>query len=502
MLNVELVERSIRESVVPRTADQLTSARWFGDKGKTITSIAAIDSTIMPLAEGWLALTVVGCSFADQSADAWYFVPYAIVDEATPSARPLTTVTNEGSNHAVVDAFTLHSFAEWLIEQHAEERAIPSARGWFAWTRFAGASGCLTRAREDPPRLSTVEQSNTGIAYGESVFLKVFRRLRSGIQPDEELGRFLAEQTDFRHFPAPLAAMSYVGEGGRSYSVSLAQRFVPNRGDGWSVTLESLAALAGSKLDPGHADELLAARSAAMSRLGQRTGELHLALASSTNDPAFVSARMSASEILEWEERVRRSLLAADAILRQRRGGLAPATKDLIDRFHDRVPDLMEQIEAVRLLKGSANIRVHGDYHLGQVIETADDDWAILDFEGEPARSIEQRRAKTTVLKDLAGMTRSFSYARGAALRAIADGDLPPTTVQRLGAWEMAARHAFLTAYKATVRAAPVRLVPDAPDEFDATLRALELEKALYEIDYEVNNRPTWLDLPIQSLLQ
>jgi len=144
---------------------------------------------------------------------------------------------------------------------------------------------------------------------------------------------------------------------------------------------------------------------------------------------------------------------------------------------------------------------VHGDFHLGQVIRTIENDWSLLDFEGEPARTIDERRAKASVLKDLAGMTRSFSYARGAALKSISPNQMTEEIEQDLATWEANAREAFLSAYRSIVRSAAARLVPTEISAFDAVLLAWEIDKALYEIAYELNNRPTWLDLPLQSLL-
>ncbi|MDQ3779413.1 MAG: hypothetical protein M3354_02530, partial [Chloroflexota bacterium] len=489
------------ELVVPGSAAHLMRTRWFGEKGKAIASIGTVDFAIVRLGDDWLALTIVAVSFEDQSDDAWYFVPFAIVAETVPAVSSLLTLPTADGDRRVVDAFALPSFAAWLLGQQVYDYDLPTSRGRFHWNRIADPNDTLRAALCASPRLGSAEQSNTAIVFGERVFLKVFRRLRPGVQPDEEIGRFLAEKTGYRHFPDPLGVMTYIPANGPSYSISLAQRFVPNYGDGWAVTLRSLAGMVARDQNRSECQELLSSQARLMAQLGTRTGEFHLALASGVADPMFQPAFIAAGELDVWDERVRKSVHTTLAALVARRDELSPPVGALIDRFEDQAGELATRISAIRHLEGLAKIRVHGDFHLGQVIRTTDNDWSLLDFEGEPARTIEERRAKTSVLKDLAGMTRSFSYARGAALKSISPDQVTVAISDDLVAWETNAREAFLAAYLSTVRPASVRLVPTEIVAFDAVVRAWEIDKALYEIAYELNNRPTWLDLPLQSLV-
>jgi len=500
-LDAATAERLIRELVVPGSASHLMRARWFGDKGRAIAAIGTVDLAIVQRGDDWLALTVVAVSFADRSGDAWYFVPYAIVAEPGETISSLLTLSTAEGVHSVVDALALPSFATWLLEQQARDHALPASRGRFHWNRFTDPNETLRQAIGASPRLGSVEQSNSSVTFGERVFLKVFRRLRPGIQPDEEIGRFLAEKTDYRHFPAPLGVMAYTPAGGPAYSVSLAQRFVPNHGDGWAVTLQSLADLVASSQDRSRCQALLRSQAEVMAQLGKRTGEFHLALASGVADPAFDPSVIAADEIEVWQELALETVQTTLAALLARRDELPPSVAALVDRFDNQAAELSARIAAIRRLEGFATIRVHGDFHLGQVIRTIENDWSLLDFEGEPSRTINERRAKASVLKDLAGMTRSFSYARGAALKSISPNQMTEEIEQDLATWEANAREAFLSAYRSIVRSAAARLVPTEISAFDAVLLAWEIDKALYEIAYELNNRPTWLDLPLQSLL-
>jgi maltose alpha-D-glucosyltransferase/alpha-amylase len=163
---------------------------------------------------------------------------------------------------------------------------------------------------------------------------------------------------------------------------------------------------------------------------------------------------------------------------------------------------LAERADGYRDELNTARIRVHGDYHLGQTLRTPDGDWAIIDFEGEPARSLAERRQRASVLKDVAGMLRSFAYARGAAERAAEASAVPDREARdRLAVWESGARRAFLEGYRQALAAAAMRFVPDDDEAFARALAAWELDKALYEVAYEARNRPDWLELPLRSLL-
>jgi len=231
--------------------------------------------------------------------------------------------------------------------------------------------------------------------------------------------------------------------------------------------------------------------------LGQRTAEMHLALASAS-DEAFTPEPSSSADIEQNQLRTQSGLRqATDLVLEQ-----APTLPHAVQE------SLPETLTALRLAEGQVagyaaelgfpRIRTHGDYHLGQTLRT-DDDWVILDFEGEPARPVEERRLRASALKDVAGMLRSFAYARGAsALLLPEEGRVAAES--RLREWESAARASFLDAYRQTIAGAGLELVPRSDEAFARALRAWELDKALYEVAYEARNRPTWLAIPLAAL--
>jgi len=239
----------------------------------------------------------------------------------------------------------------------------------------------------------------------------------------------------------------------------------------------------------------------ALRRLGERTGELHRALAADPADPDFAPESISAADATAWEADTLTALAAVANDFQRQSRELPPTVQDVVARFLEAEPALRLRAAGFRTLVGLPKTRVHGDYHLGQTLRTVRDDWTILDFEGEPARPIAERRAKTSPLKDVAGMLRSFGYARGVARRdAAVTADLAAGGTAVLADWEIEARAAFLDGYRSGIAGAPA-LVPTDPAAFAAALAAWELDKALYEVHYEHSNRPDWLDLPLAALL-
>jgi len=317
-----------------------------------------------------------------------------------------------------------------------------------------------------------VEQSNTSIRYGDALILKLFRRLQFGPNPDVEVGRFLTEQSQFRGTPAVVGSLDYLSPDGQQASLALLQRFEPNRGDAWTTTLRRLRAV----LD----GESLAESVDAMARLGQTTAELHLALASGSGD--FSAEPIDARDLEVWRQAIHDEVrTAADA--------LAQRNIDVDARA------LLQRADGIARLTGALKTRHHGDYHLGQVLERDDGSFAIIDFEGEPSKPLLQRREKRSPLRDVAGMLRSFDYARNAALRAGDPSD--PPRIRKADQWYQAAREAFLDTYQRAIEQVTRDLLP--PD-IAGPLAALELEKAAYEVLYELNNRPEWLPIPLAAL--
>jgi maltose alpha-D-glucosyltransferase/alpha-amylase len=357
-----------------------------------------------------------------------------------------------------------------------------------------------------------VEQSNSSVRLGEQIIFKAYRRLAPGIQPELEIGRFLVEEAKFANTPPLLGGIERRAPDGQSTAYGSAFGFVRNQGDGWVYTTEYLdrrlgelrlqpptegEAEVGFSDDDAHGFYLTQARI-----LGQRTAELHRAFAVRTKDAAFKAEPITLADLNAWGEAVQRQAEAAFGAVEQAVGGLEHeqdrAEADLFLAWRALCLERIGQLVAEPV--AAAKTRLHGDYHLGQVL-VVQNDFYILDFEGEPARPLGERRIKLSPLKDVAGMLRSFDYAAWSAyMRLIEIDPSHEALVLRLtGQWREATEAAFLAAYRETIEGCPS--YPAKADEADRLLELFLLEKALYEICYEAANRPSWLRIPLKGVL-
>ncbi len=419
----------------------------------------------------WAVLTFVEVELGDGATDL-YFVPLL----TGPDGEPV-----------VADALAEEAVRAALLEAIAGGRELATHSGRvraFPTTAFAELRGRPDESR--PAVLAPPTSSNSLIRYGRRLLLKVFRRLEPGINPDLEIGRFLTEKSGFRHIPRVAGGVEYLRPGSEPVTLAVLQEQIAHQGDGWTHTLEGLTRLFGRV--PGDYGKAAAA-------LGRRTAELHLALADDRGNPAFTPEPLATADLealtADSREQVRRALTAL-------RGGKSESRNQEIE-------ELLESLKVDPPAFGSptleaGKIRCHGDYHLGQVL-CANDDFILLDFEGEPTRTIGERRAKQSPLKDVAGMLRSFDYAAHAGLFALTrdrsdDFDRLALWAE---AWRRGASDAFLRAYRAT--AAEAAFLPKESATFKALLDAFVLNKALYELVYELNNRPDWVRIPVQGIV-
>ena len=432
------------------------------------------------------------------------FVPLALVtaeqiDPAQVIAGVPAEIVPGGGDLRVVEAFSVDAFVRAWIDMLV--RGGGSAPG--SARLHAGSTGRLALAGLESGdwviRRGRAEQSNTSIRIGDRAILKVIRKLESGVHPELEVGRFLTEIAGFAATPPMLAWADLKDEAGAAaVTLSVLQAFVPNEGDGWSWVVERLVRAAHSG-ESGFAavDET----KSWLRRLGRRTAELHAAFASDTNDQAFRPEPVEAKDAQAW-------VAAAQATARRAFDGLAGATRldpqarDLAREFLGQRDELIARLSrGLGQVTAFKKIRHHGDYHLGQVLVTGGDA-AIIDFEGEPLRPLAERRAKHAALRDVAGMLRSIAYAGAAARRAL-PADLPAAervaVEDRLAGWEAEASQAFVDGYFEAAQGGA--FCPADRAAADRVLRFFMLEKALYEISYELANRPDWVAIPLRGIL-
>jgi len=339
-----------------------------------------------------------------------------------------------------------------------------------------------------PGAVGRAEQTNTTIRFGDRLIMKLYRTAVVGPNPEVEILRFLAEHGG-PDAPTPRLAgeVWWVTPSGERAAVAMVQTFVPSRGDAWQATLEALTLLLrDARGAPSPA--ALAAESARAHKLGARTAALHRALASPTDDAAFVPE--STTSLASMGARVRRDF--ASVLQKLRSTG---ATSEAVQRLMASAPHLEARIDAATARPVAAfQTRTHGDFHLGQVLVTPEDDFVIIDFEGEPARPLDERRQKGLAVRDVAGMLRSFDYA-AATVERVREGG-PPGWV---AAWRQAVSTSFVDAWWAGVVGSPA--APADEDELRRLLDLFLIEKAVYEIGYELDHRPEWVAIPIEGLL-
>jgi trehalose synthase-fused probable maltokinase len=476
--------------------EALASRRWFGSKNRSVVEVTPVDEAAVPGTTGLLALFDV--VFADQGRER-YCIPVA-----PPGA----------GQEPFIDAMADPAFCLALVEAIRSGATLEGARGAFRFTATAALPEILpTAPRECRP--AGGEQSNTSVIYDRLAILKLLRRLESGPSPELELTDFLTRQAAFPGTPRLAGAVAYEADGAEPVTLAVLHEFVPNQGDAWTATLERLgeyyaAAIEGrgeESPDPVFARALAAADAHEAARLGALTGRLHKALASAPPSHSLAPEPIHAADIAAWVEEMLAQMSRAIEALTAGLPGLSPALREVAQRVVGDGARLGAGLRGLDSLAtgGVVKIRVHGDYHLGQLLRTADG-FTILDFEGEPARPLAERRAKQCVLKDVAGMLRSFAYAAQVALaRRLEVSPRDARLTERLRpwaqAWEDGMRTAFLDAYLGEVAPAggPV-LVPAEREGFDRALGAYELDKALYELGYELAHRPTWISVPLAAL--
>ena len=356
--------------------------------------------------------------------------------------------------------------------------------------------------------MPAVEQSNTAVFFGNRLFLKGYRRMREGVNPELELGRFLTEVSPFPNIAQVLGAVEYLEDGApEPVTLAVLQKFVQNQGDLWQVTLQHLGNMlsmpdpqAGGSESPGEA-AATGFHLGRMALLGRRLAELHRALCATTGDPAFDPEPITQADVDAWKKGIEAEMEASFAALaaaNERLDGKSREDAQALGRARER---LRARVAAARApVEPLMKTRFHGDLHLGQVL-VSQDDFIIVDFEGEPGRTMAERRAKSSVLRDVAGMLRSFSYAAHAARLRREPGSGPSkAALAAVEEWERGAARHFREGYLRSAEG--LASVPSDAAAFQSLLDLFLVEKALYELRYEIAHRPDWITIPLRGLLE
>jgi maltose alpha-D-glucosyltransferase/alpha-amylase len=499
--------RQLEQGVLP---DFLQQRRWFAGKGSQVSSVdvGTRDTWHSPRGDWMLAMPRVSLT---DGREQQYFLPFAIGWEGRgddwqhrAGAWALAKVREKAAAGFLIDAFGDQRFCLALVEAIGTESVVPFAAGEIRFEPTSAYARLMASAPESVEHL-TGEQSNFSAVIDEALFLKGYRRLRAGIHPDIEMGRYLTEVAGYPN-AAPLAgSVSYVPASGEPTVLASLFGFARNQGDGWTWTqdhLERQATILIEQTATGD-DNWHSLYVAQIQTLGRRVGELHAVLSSPTADEAFAPEPIKPADLRQWRRDVLREATATMRQLQDALPALPEPVRAAAKRLLGRRPAVLELVR--RLSNDASGIkatksRFHGDLHLGQVLIVRDD-FLIIDFEGEPGRPFDERRRKHSALRDVGGMLRSFDYARAVALeRAVAR---KPEALDRLAAslkaWQELTRAAFLKGY--LIGAGRASCLPKSRQDAARLIEFFELEKALYELRYELENRPAWLGVPIDGIL-
>ncbi len=528
-----------RNTLEAALAQFLPRRRWFGGKAKAIQRVSVADLIrIEGTADGaQLALAVLEVEFVD-SDNEHYLLPLAIrdVDASDIHAGPpvnavIANVTTPQGSGVLFDATFDAELCSILLDSVARKRRLPASNGQVLGVPNEHERESLIEASALEANVARGEQSNSSIIYGSRYIMKLFRRLEPGVNPDLTLGKFLND-AGYEHSPVVAGALEYrTGRTQVPSTLAVIHQFVPHESDAWTYTLDvlgrfdewvlgegrndweslrpphdSLSHLSGSEI-PDRVRELIGPYLDTASLLGQRTAEMHRALASSRDDPALIPEAVTGLYQRSIHQSMRTTARRAMQLLRRSIPRLTPEDKRTAQAIVDAEDALLQRLRGV--LDGGGDglrIRCHGDYHLGQVLFTGRD-FVILDFEGEPARPLSERLIKRSPLRDVASMLRSFHYAAHAAMMAQVEVGVAEPGSREHGAlsaatafWYSWVAVAFLRSYRQSTDGA--RFVPSADDEFESMIELYLLEKASYEITYELNNRPDWLHVPMAGMSQ
>jgi maltose alpha-D-glucosyltransferase/alpha-amylase len=514
---------TLERSVLP---NYLLRQRWFGAKSRTLETVSIRDWVTLSGGSTPALLVFIRAYYSDGHSDK-YSLPLGIAEGVAAESlllnqpgTALAFVTGGDSAGILYDAVANDEFCERLLQMIEGSREVK--------TRSGAILGIKTSAYDDvqgepaPIGRGSAEQSNSAIIYGRRFLMKLFRRLENGVNPDLEMGRFLTEKAAFPRTPKTAGALEYRRSRTEPITVALLQEYVSNQGQGWQLALDvlgryfedvstlehrlskietnghSLIELCAMETPPDVFEVVGVALNTA-DVLGQRTAEMHLALASDPQDPAFSPEPLEKEELAEMVQTLQVQVRKTLTLLREKLETLPADVQRLAQEILDRGAGLASRFQPLTEGVGPLlKIRCHGDYHLGQVL-WHENDFIILDFEGEPGRTVAQRRAKKSPLRDVAGMLRSLDYAVYSKL--LSSSRDQPENYDRLEPWAKVWKNwtsaSLLRGYRATAEA----LLPDDQSVMALLLEFFMMEKTLFEFQYELNYRPDWVRIPMLGIL-
>jgi maltose alpha-D-glucosyltransferase/alpha-amylase len=529
----QILEPKWRGGLEQTLPDYLVQCRWFGGKGRAIKYVQIRDEIPAPFAEGRCFVLVLLVEYIEGEPDE-YLIPlgFATEEEAGQirQAAPGQVVARlrierERTEGILYGVERTKRFARGLLESIGRRRCYSGSEGQVRAGPLPGWSGDEPEESLEPV-FRKAEQSNTSVTYGRSYFLKLFRRLEPGMNPDLEMGRFLTEKR-FPNVPAVAGSLEYRRSKGELFTVGILTRLLADAQDAWVYALDTLSryfdrvrtAPMEEQLTPQGRGSLLTLASRDVPQpvaarigtflelarlLGQRTGEMHVCLASDKTNRDFAPEPFTPFYQRALFQSMRNQAVQNLQFLKRSLDRLAPDARAQAERVLDFEHQILTRLRAVYQTRISAKrIRCHGDFHLGQVLYTGTD-FVFIDFEGEPARPLGERRIKRSPFRDVTGMIRSFDYITHMALfKQVELGTIQEQELPQLEPWTSFwyrwVSAVFLRAYLEVVKATD--LLPQDAAQLEILLEAQLFEKAIYEVGYELNNRPNWVKIPLRGIL-
>jgi len=535
----DLYNRRTRTALEAAISGYIRQRRWFGSKARYTRSVEIEDAISIPYDTSVAHLVLVKIEYTEGEPET-YLIPATfateeqavqVLDDIPQAVIARLKLGRKSSERdgVIYDALVEQGFRDALLKAMSRRRRFRGEKGELVTSYSRDVFRRIRKSSQETLASAVLpgEQTNTSVVYGERFKLKLFRHLEEGVSPELEIGRFLTEKEPFPNAPPVAGVLEYRNRRLREpVTLGILHGYVNNEGNGWDYSLDSLGhyferVLAHTEVEtplpqgdsfmdmsddslPPIAEETIGPYLVSAELLGQRTAELHITLASAMDDPSFVPEPFSVTYQRSLYHGMRGSASQVLQLLRQRLNRLpdeAKADARKVLSLEDVIMRRFQDLTSRRIT--GMRVRCHGDYHLGQVLYTGSD-FVIIDFEGEPARRLGERRIKRSPLRDIAGMIRSFHYVAYAALRGQTSTTLRPEDLPVLEEWarfwQLWVSATYLKSYLQFMADIPV--LPQSREGMRVILDAYILDKAMYEVNYELNNRPDWVALPLQGILQ
>lgn len=511
----------LQKNLSPILSNYISNARWFGKKEHAIKSIEIMDHCLYKndLEIGSIyVLNLIKLHYVDVQSDI-YFIPLSFVPlrnntMINSESKIITNLRAKDGKWAVIDACTDKDFYYFLIRKLSNKEIINCEKGQFLFDLVVQNS-FFHSLNSDSSKIQFlgVEQSNTSVRLDKKIILKLIRKLENGINPDFEITHFLAKSS-FTDYSPLIGSISYSKEN-LNLNIGFMNIFIENSGTAWQYFLdilrEKLPNFLNSDLYIDDNNSFTFTSEYGLGdgyHLGNITGKLHVNLANDPSDSNFNPEKITESDLRQWKSDILNDICKVKSSLEKMSSGFdtnrkyADIAYDKLGKNEKKILSMVDNLDLL-LQDSVSKIRIHGDYHLGQVLKTTTG-FIIIDFEGEPARSLEYRRKKFCALKDVAGMIRSFSYAANTLLLEItssnADKNLLFKYEKGLKIWENSIVKSFIDGYLDSTMKSRPSFLSNSVENIMRSLLPFVIEKLLYEIRYELNNRPSWVEIPLSSL--